>query len=120
MKILHGHVGTEVSVHVLDENATPENPMGYDYSPHTNQFYARHGDSSFSVDPDATLYVYGDRSKPAHHSYGRNAWAWVGDENGNGVFNAASKEMLDKHDRLSIERTATTAATTAPTARRAG
>ncbi|MHB8490614.1 MAG: hypothetical protein ACYDA6_00145 [Solirubrobacteraceae bacterium] len=86
MKILHGHVGSEISVRVLDENATPENPMGYEYV-EGHGFYARHGDSSFAVEPNGTLYVYGDPSKPAHHSYGRHAWAWVGDENGNGAFN---------------------------------
>ena len=92
MKILHGHVGTEVRVRVIDENATVENPRGYEVAEHVEPdgcpgFYATHGDSTFSVDPDGTLYVSGDMSKPAHHTYGCDTWYWVGDENNNGAFN---------------------------------
>lgn len=86
MKILHGHVGSQISVRVLDPAATPEDPKGLEYVP-DHGFYARHGDSSFSVDLTGTLYIYGDPSKPAHHSYGRENWWWVGDENGNSAFN---------------------------------
>ena len=86
MKILHGHVGSEISVRVLDPAATPEDPLGYEFVP-DHGFFARHGDSSFAVDPDGTLYVYGDMSKPPHHSYRPQEWAWVGDENNNGAFN---------------------------------
>jgi hypothetical protein len=99
MKILHGHVGSDIRVHVDDKNATPETPMGLTTEriptpvgiEYVEDFgwFASHGDSSFAVDPDGTLYVYGDMSKPAHHSYGRNAWLWVGDENNNGAFNTA-------------------------------
>lgn len=94
MKILHGSVRSAVRVKVDDANATPENSRGY--IPVTegeriagHGYYQEHGDATFGVDPDGTLYVYGDPSKPAHHSYGRNAWLWVGDENNNSVFNAA-------------------------------
>jgi hypothetical protein len=84
MKILHGHVGTEVRVHVDDANAIPQKPPRED-----GEAYDSYGDSTFSIDPDGTLYIYGDRSKPAHHSYGRHAWLWVGDELAYGAFNTA-------------------------------
>ena len=73
MKILHGHVGTEVRVHVDDANAIPQKPPRED-----GEAYDSYGDSTFSIDPDGTLYIYGDRSKPAHHSYGRTPGSgWV-------------------------------------------
>ena len=85
MKILHGHVGTNVRVQV---DANPENCEAYEHV-EGHGYFANHGDSTFSVDPDATLYIYGDRSKPAHHSYKPDAWLWVGDEMDNGAFNTA-------------------------------
>lgn len=88
MKILHGSIRSAVRVKVDDANATPEQPMGAEYVK-GHGFYEEHGDSTFSVDPDGTLYLRGDPSKPAHHSYGRNAWLWVGDEQNNSVFNTA-------------------------------
>jgi hypothetical protein len=94
MKILHGSVRTAVRVKVDDANATPENSMGY--IPVSDRelvgghgYYQEHGDATFSIDPDGTLYISGDPSKSAHHSYGRCAWLWVGDENNNSVFNCA-------------------------------
>jgi hypothetical protein len=88
MKILHGHVGTDVRVHVDDENATPEHPMGYEYVEGFG-YFVTFGDSTFSIDPDGTLYIYGDRGKPAHHVYPPDGWLWVGDEMDNGAFNTA-------------------------------
>lgn len=86
MRILHGHVRSAVRVKVDDANATPDRPMGAEYI-EGHGFYQEHGDATFSVDPDGTLYIYGDPSKAAHHSYGRNCWLWVGDENNNSIFN---------------------------------
>lgn len=97
MKILHGHVRTNVRVEVDDQNATPENSLGYipvgpgeEVSGHG--FYQEHGDSTFTIEPDGTLYLSRDPSKPAFASYGRGAWLWVGDEHGNSVFNTAHPE----------------------------
>ena len=93
MKILHGHVGTDVRVRV--EAPNPENYGAHEYTVEgpvgsTPQgFYAQYGDSTFSIDPDGTLYIYGDRSKPAHHVYPPDGWLWVGDEMDNGAFNTA-------------------------------
>jgi hypothetical protein len=86
MRILHGHVRSAVRVKVYDEHMTPDEPMGAEYV-QDHGFYEEHGDASFSVDPDGTLYIYGDPSKAAHHSYGQNCWLWVGDENNNSAFN---------------------------------
>lgn len=96
MKILHGSVRSAVRVHVDDENATPDNPMGHEYVQHFG-FYDEHGDATFSIDPDGKLYIYGDPSKPAHHSYGRNTWLWVGDEQNNSVFNCAHDDARPTH-----------------------
>jgi hypothetical protein len=87
MKILHGHVGTCVRVQVSDNNAVNERAAGLE-SGNLGTF-DEYGDSTFSIDPDGTLYIYGDRSKPAHHSYKPDAWLWVGDEMDNGAFNTA-------------------------------
>lgn len=95
MKILHGSVRSAVRVHVDDKNASPEKPMGHEYVEHLG-YYDEHGDSTFSVDPNGELYIYGDPSKPGHHSYGRNAWLWVGDEQNNSVFNTAHEEANPK------------------------
>lgn len=89
MKILHGSIRTTVSVRVEMADASPPSEAG---DPEReivegHGYYERHGDATFSVDPDGTLYLYGDPSKPAHHSYGRDAWLWVGDENNNSAFN---------------------------------
>lgn len=102
MKILHGSVRSAVRVKVDDENATPENSMGYIHVTEREHvaghgFFQEHGDATFSVDPDGTLYIAGDPRKPAHHSYGRNAWLWVGDENNNSVFNTAHEDACPEH-----------------------
>lgn len=86
MKILHGHIRTSVRVRVDDQNATPENPMGHEYV-QGHGFYDEFADSTFSIDPDGTLYLYRDRSNPGHASYGSAAWFWVTDENDNSAFN---------------------------------
>jgi len=86
MKVLHGSVRTEVKVKVDGENIDHD-----EYLP-DHGFFAKHGDATFSVDPDGALHIYGDPSKPAHHSYGRNCWLWVGDENNTSVFNTAHDE----------------------------
>jgi hypothetical protein len=90
MKILHGHVGTNVRVQIgcTAVELTPDNPRGYEYV-EGHGFYGTFGDSTFSIDPDGTLYIYGDRSKPAHHIYPPDGWLWVGDEMDNGAFNTA-------------------------------
>jgi hypothetical protein len=98
MKILHGSVRSNVRVKVDPTNAPPASPPGpqREHVPHHGE-YEDHGDATFSVDPDGTLYIYGDPSKPAHHSYGRNAWLWVGDEQNNSVFNCAHVDARPDH-----------------------
>ena len=97
MKILHGSIRSAVRVKVDDANATPERTFGYEYVQH-HGYFEEHGDSSFSIDPDGTLYIYGDMSKASHDSYGRNAWLWVGDENNNAVFNCAHSDAHPEAD----------------------
>ena len=88
MKILHGHVGTDVRVHVTQDEAPNQEGPPVEYVKGFGYFLT-FGDSTFSIDPDGTLYIYGDRSKPAHHSYKPDEWLWVGDEMDNGAFNTA-------------------------------
>jgi hypothetical protein len=89
MKILHGHVGTDVRVQV-DDNVTTNDESGRGLKwVHGFGYFAEYGDSTFSIEPDGTLHIYGDRSKPAHHSYKPDEWLWVGDEMDNGAFNTA-------------------------------
>ena len=90
MKILHGHVGTDVRVLICCTavELTPDNPRGYEYVEGYG-FYGTFGDSTFSIELDGTLYIYGDRGKPAHHVYPPDGWLWVGDEMDNGAFNTA-------------------------------
>lgn len=102
MKILHGSVRSAVRVKVDDENASPENSMGY--IPVTEgEHVAGHGyfqefsDATFTVDPDGTLYLYRDRRRAAFQSFGRNAWLWVGDELDNSAFNTAHDEACPGH-----------------------
>ena len=96
MKILHGHVRTNVRVNVDDANATPDEPMGMEYV-EGHGYFRDHQDSTLSIDPDGTLYVYGDPHKEAHDSYGRNCWLAVTDEHGTCVFNTAHDEADPKN-----------------------
>lgn len=93
MRTIHGDIRSTVRVNVDDHNATPETAetFGYEYVPGFG-YFSEHEDSTFSIDPDGTLQIYGDMSEPAHDRYGRNTWLHVTDEHNNGVFNTAHTE----------------------------
>ena len=59
MKILHGSIRTQVSVKVEMTNASPPSEAGYPEREivENHGYYERHGDATFSVDADGTLYI---------------------------------------------------------------
>ena len=49
--------------------------------------YVVHDDSTtFSVDPDGTLYLWADLGDPPKHVYRPGEWFWSGEDDGSGVF----------------------------------
>lgn len=92
MKILHGSIRSQVSVSVTSITFPVPRDAVKTESVEGHGLYQRHGDSTFSVDPDGTLYIYGDRRTAAHHTYEPDKWLWVGDECDNTVFNTLMEQ----------------------------
>lgn len=93
MKILHGSIRTNVRVKV--DPLTYSAPGLIEKVP-DHGHYQEHGDATFSVDPDGSLYIYGDPAKPAHHAYTRHQWLWVGNENSTSVYNTAYDDPIER------------------------